>query len=156
MCRWNRSQVWGSCGNTRRTASIVMGTVQPTNEITRNGSYIPNRIHWNSRRQVIVFVISCLERWVCVSTWNLITGKPLIKPPDTWQCERGNCTNKIYDRDPQHCCNKRISFEWHFLNSNKKLEAHSPTRDITNIYSSFGCQLHVMTPKPPLKERKEM
>lgn len=33
---------------------------------------------------------------------------------------------KIYDSDPQCCCNKRICFEWHFLNSNKKLGAMQP------------------------------
>lgn len=51
---------------------------------------------------------------------------------------------KIYDSDPQHCCNKGIWFEWHLLNSNKKLETHSTTRDIINIYFSFGYQFWVM------------
>lgn len=91
-----KSQMKGSYGNIRRAESIVTGYCATHKWNYLHVSYIPNWIHWNSTRQVIVFLISWLERWVCVGTWNLITGKPLIKPRDTWQYERENCTNRKF------------------------------------------------------------
>lgn len=95
--RWKKKNPkWGMLGKHREKRVHHCWILCSPNEITTSVSYIPNRIHQNSRRQVIVSLISWLERWVWVFTWNLITGKPLIKPRDTWQYERGNCTNRKF------------------------------------------------------------